>query len=244
MLKFFTAATLLTTLFFAPPAVSAELTPYETHYKVYRGGSEYGEAVRELKQNEAGRFELFTETEISLLFLSDRRRYWSIFAFEDGQVQTKFFEYRRTGTGKSRGFSAVFKPDEKQVVNAETGEPVTIPWGDDLIDEASMLEQLRYDLQTSDASEFNYRVIEGDAEEDHLKYARQQPETLKLPYGEVEAIKVVRVRENSSRETDYWFAPQLNYVLVKMQQREDGDEVATLLLSSAEIGSVETEAAN
>lgn len=236
MLKLLAGIALLVT----PLALqSAELTIYETHYKVHRGGSHYGDAVRSLKIDEDGRYQLYTETEISLLFLSDRRRYWSTFNFEDGEVQPHFFEYRRTGTGNNKRFAATFNADEQQVNNAENGEPVAIEWSDDLIDEASMLEQLRYDLQASDANEFNYRVIDEKGEEDHLKYARQDTVTLQLPYGEVEAIKVVRVRENSSRETDYWFAPQLDYVLVKMQQREDGDEVATLLLDTAEVGSPE-----
>ncbi|WP_051986257.1 DUF3108 domain-containing protein [Pseudidiomarina salinarum] len=240
MLKLLTGFALLLTPLVMPLVVqSAELKIYETHYMVHRGGSHYGEAVRALKIDEDGRYQLYTETEISLLFLSDRRRYWSTFTFDDGQVEPVFFEYRRSGTGKDKRFAATFDSDKQQVVNAANGEPVAIEWGDDLIDEASMLEQLRYDLQASDATEFNYRVIEGDAEEDHLKYARLQQETLKLPYGEIDAIKVVRVRENSSRETDYWFAPQLGYVLVKMQQREDGDEVATLLLDTAEVGSPE-----
>lgn len=93
-----------------------------------------------------------------------------------------------------------------------------------------MLEQLRYDLAHSKANEFSYQIIDDKGGNDQQHFRRVASETLTLPYGEVEALKVERVRKTKKRETIYWFAPELNYVLVKMQQRKEGDEVATLLL--------------
>ncbi|MCA1768321.1 MAG: DUF3108 domain-containing protein, partial [Idiomarina sp.] len=55
---------------------------------------------------------------------------------------------------------------------------------------------------------------------------------LSLPYGEVEAIKVERIRDNNRRQTFFWFAPELNYVMVKMQQFKEGEEQATMSLKS------------
>ena len=98
-----------------------------------------------------------------------------------------------------------------------------------------MLEQLRFDLQDLNRDEFRYTMIDEAGEIDQHVYQRGDTETLQLPYTAVAATKVLRIREQSTRETYYWFAPELNNVLVKMQQREDGDEVATLVLRKLQL---------
>lgn len=206
------------------------LTPYETRYEVTRGGSNYGEAVRTLKYEE-GRFKLYTETEISLLFLSDRRRFWSEFSLDDGNVTSHEFTYKRSGTGRNKGFSGSFDHDQQVVINKETDQPMSIDPSVYHMDEAASIEQLRLDVRGEEA-DYRYAVVDEKGQTDELVFKRVGEETLQLPYGEIKAIKVERIRENSRRETDYWFAPELDYVLVKMEQREDGDEVATLQLKT------------
>ncbi len=206
------------------------LTTYDARYEVQRGGSNYGEALRTLKQNADGLYQLENETEISFLFLSDVRRYDSTFAFADGQIEPQTFAFKRSGTGRNKGIRVRFEVDTQKVIEVEAEAPLPVTWHNNLMDEASMLEQLRYDLQHSDAKEFSYQVVDDKGANDAQKFRRLGSEQLQLPYGEVEAVKVERVRESKKRETMYWFAPELNYVLVKMQQRKEGDEVATLLL--------------
>ncbi|MBR9907887.1 MAG: DUF3108 domain-containing protein [Gammaproteobacteria bacterium] len=212
---------------------SAVLTPYEARYEVLRGGSNYGEAVRSLSVTD-GVYKLYTETEISLLFLSDRRRFWSEFVLENGRIQTQTFAYKRSGTGRDKGFSGIFDWQQKQLVNRNTTQPVAVNIVQYSMDEAANVEQLRLDVQNQAQTDFVYNVIDEKGQADELRFQRVGEEVLTLPYGEITAVKVARVRENSRRETDYWFAPELGYVLVKMAQREDGDEVATLQLSHIE----------
>lgn len=209
---------------------AAELTPYETRYDVLRGGSHYGEAVRKLTR-EGDSYSLYTETEISLLFLSDRRRFWSEFKFDGQQIQSTSFAYKRTGTGRNRGFSGLFDHQQDSITNTATGAVIAAKPSEFAMDEAASIEQLRFDLMAGTQELLTYAVLDEKGEGDQLTFKRGATETLSLPYGEVTAVKIERVRENSTRETDYWFAPELDYVLVKMAQRKDGDEVATLELS-------------
>ncbi|RZQ57142.1 DUF3108 domain-containing protein [Pseudidiomarina tainanensis] len=212
-------------------AVAADgLTPYETRYEVIRGGSNYGEAVRTLTFND-GRYNLYTETEISLLFLSDRRRFWSEFSLNDAQVMSHEFTYKRSGTGRNKDFSGYFDYDQKVIVDNDSKQAMVIDPNVYHMDEAASIEQLRLDIQGKDST-YRYAVLDEKGQADELVFKRVGEEMLTLPYGEINAIKVERVRENSRRETDYWFAPELDYVLVKMAQREDGDEVATLQLKT------------
>ena len=209
---------------------AAQLSPYETRYEVLRGGSNYGEAVRSLTQTDDG-YKLYTETEISLLFLSDRRRFWSEFVVQNGQIKTQLFTYKRSGTGRDKGFSGKFDWQQQQLINRDTQQAESADITAHSMDEAANVEQLRMDIQNAERSEFVYHVIDEKGQPDELKFRRVGEEVLNLPYGEVNAVKIERVREGSKRETDYWFAPELGFVLVKMAQREDGDEVATLQLS-------------
>ena len=57
-------------------------------------------------------------------------------------------------------------------------------------------------------------------------------EQLDLPYGTIEALKVEIERDSSSRVTYAWFAPDLNYQLVRLQQFKDGDEQGDLRLKA------------
>lgn len=202
---------------------------YEARYEVLRGGSNYGEAVRSLTF-EDGRYKLYTETEISLLFLSDRRRYWSEFSVSAGDIQSTLFSYKRTGTGSNKGFSGEFNWSTNQLIDVASQQPIAVDIQTYSMDEAASIEKLRLDIESSAATEFSYHVVDEKGQAEDLRFRRVGEEILRLPYGEVTAIKVERVRENSRRETDYWFAPELEYVLVKMAQRKDGDEVATLQL--------------
>ncbi|RUO72489.1 DUF3108 domain-containing protein [Pseudidiomarina sediminum] len=208
----------------------AALNNYHAIYEVQRGGSDYGEAMRKLESIGEGQYRLLNETQISFLFLSDVRRYDSRFAFAKGQVEPLEFHFKRSGTGRNKGIHVSFDSKTKQVKDAEADVALPVKWHEALMDEASMLEQLRYDLQHSEAKEFSYHLVDDKGEYDKQKFVRGEVETFTVPYGEVKGLRVERIRENSRRETTYWFAPEMNYVLVKMQQRKEGDEVATLLL--------------
>merc|ERR1711974_337832 len=55
-------------------------------------------------------------------------------------------------------------------------------------------------------------------------------EKLNLPYGQLDTIKVKLVRDSKTRETFAWFAPELDYNLVRLQQFKDGDEQGDIKL--------------
>ncbi|RUO78926.1 DUF3108 domain-containing protein [Idiomarina tyrosinivorans] len=208
------------------------LTPYSAKYDIRRGGDSYGDGVRELVRTEGGEWQLFTKTDISWFILSDTRELSGQFTTTAGHIQPIAFRYKRTGTGSDKSFAAEFRRERETVVNLDNGRNINVPWQDNLLDEASVVEQLRWDVAKGQ-TEFDYSVVNESGKPDEYRYARIGEETLSLPYGSVEAVKIKRVRDaGSSRETYYWFAPTLNYSLVKLQQIKEGDEQATLLLKS------------
>jgi len=88
------------------------------------------------------------------------------------------------------------------------------------------------DLVDREQAQFEYRLVDEKGQEDEQTFQVKDEVMLELPYGDVKALEVARIRENSDRETLYWFAPEHDYLLVKMTQIEEGDEVATLLLKT------------
>ena len=91
-----------------------------------------------------------------------------------------------------------------------------IPAGtlDKLASQLAMMLALR-----DGATEISFRI----ADDDKLKEYRFRVvgrETLELPAGTFDTIKVTKVRNNRKRETYIWCAPALNYLPVRIWQRE------------------------
>jgi len=241
------------------------LQPFDARYVVTRGGSEYGEANRTLKQESDNQYSMRMVTDISWLFLSDKRTLFSQFSLApeteaDGAATLRAhqFKYERKGTGSDKSFAADFDNEAEQVLAPDSGAPLAVEWTSGLIDEATALVQLQLDLAAFDAQrnrrgadtdansgetvQWRYQVIDEKGQRDELVFklvpapghedTQNYRHVLDLPYGKVEVLAVQRVRENSTRKTDYWFAPELGYNLVRMKQSKDGDETATLELSS------------
>lgn len=213
------------------------MKPYEANYVITRGDSEYGEGYRYLEVSPDNEWQLRTKSDISWFILSDTREARSVFIVDDenNRLEPREFIYMRTGTGSDKSFHGEFRADDKKVRNVDTGRMLDINWENALFDEANVIEQLRIDV-AGGAEQFKYRVVNEKGEEDEYRFrVMAESQVLSLPYGEVEAIKVGRIRDNNRRQTFFWFAPELNYVMVKMQQFKEGDEQATMSLKSLKI---------
>ena len=213
--------------------IEQSMKPYQADYVITRGDSEYGEGYRYLEVSPEDEWQLRTKSDISWFILSDTREARSVFIVdeENSRLEPREFIYVRTATGSDKSFHGEFKPNEKKVRNVDTGRMLGVNWEDALFDEANVTEQLRVDL-ASGAETFKYRLVDEKGQEDEYRFEVLTTEELSLPYGEVEAIKVGRIRDNNRRQTFLWFAPELNYVMVKMKQFKEGDEQATMSLKS------------
>ncbi|ASG65483.1 hypothetical protein CEW91_04745 [Idiomarina piscisalsi] len=221
----------------ATQGINDTMKPYEANYVITRGDSEYGEGYRYLEVSPDNEWQLRTKSDISWFILSDTREARSVFIVDDenNRLEPREFIYMRTGTGSDKSFHGEFRADDKKVRNVDTGRMLDINWENALFDEANVIEQLRIDV-AGGAEQFKYRVVNEKGEEDEYRFrVMAESQVLSLPYGEVEAIKVGRVRDNNRRQTFFWFAPELNYVMVKMQQFKEGDEQATMSLRSLDM---------
>jgi len=87
--------------------------------------------------------------------------------------------------------------------------------------------QLAIDLAAG-KKDVEYQVIRrGRVKSYHFKVT--QEENLTTNMGDIETIKVVRVREDKERYSEFWLAPSLNYLLVKLHQIDKGDDYNLIL---------------
>ncbi|WJG11137.1 DUF3108 domain-containing protein [Aliiglaciecola sp. LCG003] len=207
-------------------ASAAGLTEFEAQYKAYQYGRELGEATLKLESLGRQKYRLAYQSKISFFFLSDMRKEVSLFSFENDTITPFKYTYQRTGFGSDKDLLAEFnRQDNSILVNKEQ----KLTWHDEF---DNQLYRLDIQLQLSnDKTSFKYNLINSRGELRHYDMLVLDKEPLELPYGSIEGIKVKLMRENSKRETFAWFAPSLNYQLVRLQQFKDGEEQGDIQLA-------------
>ena len=81
--------------------------------------------------------------------------------------------------------------------------------------------QLQRDL-LNHCEDLDYQVIVRGKPRDYA-FKRNGEETITTPLGDLNTVVIKRVGDED-RETTLWFAPALNYTLVRLVQKEDGEE--------------------
>jgi hypothetical protein len=206
-------------------AETEQLTGFEAEYVVYRFGRSLGKAKLSLKADENNLYKLDYYSKVSAFFLSDVRSETSFFTYQNNKLNPNTYAYSRSGTGSNKSTKIQFDA-EKSAVTINQAQP--IEWLGQLDNQLYRLDvQLKL---ASGKQEFEYDIVNNRGELRHYELKVVGKEQLDLPFGMLEGIKVVILRNNSSRETIAWFSPQLNYQLVKLQQFKDGDEQGEIRL--------------
>jgi hypothetical protein len=201
-------------------------SPFEAEYTAFRFNRELGEASIKLRSIGNDMYQLQYHSKVSLFFLSDERHESSLFRVKDDHILPYKYSYQQTGTGSDKVFTAEFKPEQKLIIAS----------GDKQLDWDGHLDNQLYRLDfqrrlAEDNSSFNYKFINYRGQSKEMVLAVIGSELLELPYGKLETIKVKIIRKpNNRRETFIWFAPALNYQLVRLQQFKDGDEQGDIRL--------------
>jgi hypothetical protein len=147
-------------------------------------------------------------------------------------VRPDSYQYLRSG-GKERKEKLEFDWQAMTVSNHVEDDhwEMDIPAGtlDKLASQLAMMLALR-DGETDIA--FN---IADDGKLREYRFRVVGQETLTLPAGTFETVKITKLRDNKKRETFIWYAPALNYLPVRIWQREkDNAEYLSELESFSE----------
>jgi hypothetical protein len=218
------------------PASATEpspLQPFQADYQVLRNGKELGRATLTLREIGNGSWEFSNQTKgtkgmASLLGLDVVER--STFRWRDGLPEGMQYRYSQQAAIKSRERSTDFDWNTKQAVSRDGSNSSTAPLQGPAMDRNLVTLALMAKLKSGAAS-LDFPVVD----KDHVstqRYVTGAHETLSLPAGTIEAVRVDRQRDDNRRTTTSWFAPQRSWLPVQIEQIEKNGETVTMRLAA------------
>lgn len=214
-------ALLLSTLPFYSAA--SGLSPYKAEYNVLRKGKIHGSANRQLEISNNNTYVLRYSSNIEWMIFSDERTEESVFSFDGQLVQPLSYTMTREGTGPDKSYKIEFNKNEKSINHSEKKYPIPLTADSNWQDLLSYQTQLRLDVM-SGKTKVSYPIVGKEGDQKNYEFEVVGTETITLPIGNFETIKVRRVYDNDKRQVMVWFAPALDYMLVQLFKGKDGVE--------------------
>ncbi len=211
--------------------IAGELTEYQASYDILRKGKNHGEAVRELKKVGEETYQLTYHSNIEWMIFSDKREETSVFTFLDNKVTPHHYNMVRTGTGPDKDYKIDFDTQNKVVTSSTSEYPLKCEWTDEFQDAISYQVQVREGLKKGETY-FSFPLIDKKGNRRDYNFEVVGKEMISLPIGNVEAIKVKRLYDNDKRQALAWFAPEMDYMLVRMWKGEKGMEQFEVQMNS------------
>jgi len=198
---------------------------YRATYTLLHKSDPVGTAIRELTYLDGNKARYHYETDISWLIFSDKRSETAIVSVENNKVTPLRYAYFREGTGRDKSYQWMYNLPEKTATDLKTDKEITLDFPDGLLDKLSYHLQNRLDfIANPEQKRFIYPVISTRGTIKNYEYQYDGEEELILPFGLVKAIRLKREIIEKKRITYAWFAPELNYLLVKLYQVKAGSE--------------------
>ncbi|MFQ3187090.1 DUF3108 domain-containing protein [Marinomonas primoryensis] len=146
----------------------------------------------------------------------------STFQVKDHQIIPQKYEYKSTVLGKKRTATLTFDWDKNLVRNDVKDKPWNLAINPKTLDKLSIQLQVRQDLKLG-KNEFDYQIADGGYIK-NWRFERDQMETIKTKLGRLSAIKIIRTDNlDKGKKTSFWFVPKMDYLLVKLEHKEDGE---------------------
>lgn len=199
------------------------LTPFNATYKVSKGRLNLGSAKRQLSQIAENRFTFSYFSDLSFLILSDHRRETSELTVDQQVVTPLRYLFKREGTGSDKSTTLSF--NGSNIIDTENDTEINADSNIHWYDEISYQLQMKLDLAAG-KTEMKYYLIDHKKRDKLYHFKVVANETIEVPAGKIETVKLQRIRKNSDRLTEFWLAPDLGYLLVRIRQERDGSEVA------------------
>jgi hypothetical protein len=206
-------------------ANQSQLKPFIATYTLLHKKDEVGTAERKLIQLDNGHWQFSYHTDLEWLIFSDKRTETSTLAIKDGTATPLAYEYQREGTGKDKHKKWQFFPELKKAKNLLKNQENDLQWHDGLQDKLSYHLQNRLNLKNN-IKHYTYSVINrsGKVEVNRYQFEYAGEETLVLPFGVVKTVKLKREIPEKKKATYAWFAPELDFLMVKLYHQKGGLE--------------------
>ncbi|MGO2353428.1 MAG: DUF3108 domain-containing protein [Marinomonas foliarum] len=203
-----------------PPPIETFLKPYSAVYStVWKKGISLkveGKQTLIKQDNNSWKFTFTADSLIASLNES------SVFKVKDQQIVPTKYQYKSSALGKKRSATLTFDWENNLVRNDVKNKPWNLSISPGTLDKLSIQLQVRQDLKLG-KSDFDYQIADGG----YIKswsFKRDKMETVNTNLGRLSAIKIIRTDNlEKGKKTSFWFAPSLDYLLVKLEHQEDGE---------------------
>jgi len=207
------------------------ITPYTAEYKIYAHGIHVGDIHQDLKQHD----DIYVlsnsaqSTGVAALIKDRRVDERSSFHFNDEVIVPLSYSYKESDRDK-RNVSLDFNWPAKELASNKQKKLFTLPDGVEIFDKLSYQVALMRDLSMG-LTKFTYTAHDGKGYRDYELLVIED-EVLSVHGKKLNTKKVRLKRENSSRETTLWLAPEMDYIPVKLTHTERKGRVLTATLSN------------
>ena len=246
MLKSLPYVTLLAstlTLFSSTPFAQATdqtskvmVPAFNANYTILRSSKSVGKATRKLSYLDNGMAKYSYHTDIEWLIFSDTRDETSTVKLNDNKVTPRNYVFKREGTGRDKYYEWSYDTANGTATDEKKNKTKTIDFPDNIQDSLSYHLQHRLNLISKpEQKQFVYPVIKSSGSLKNYVYQYDGEEEIMLPYGLVKTVKFKREVVEKKRITYAWFAPELDYLLVKLYQIKGDVEQFEAQLESVDI---------
>lgn len=216
---------------FADPG--APVAPFHANYQVLRNGEAVGEATLSLRANGDGVWEFDSHTRgtsgmASLLGLDVAET--STFDWHDGHPQGLRYRYVQSAAIHSRTRDIDFDWKDATARVHDGNKQYRLSLQPNAIDRSLVTIALMADLQAHTPT-LAYLIVHKD-KVSRQQYVQSGRDTLDLPAGRIDAVRVEREGGSSKRQTTSWFAPSRGWLPVKIEQVGKHGETITLQLTA------------
>lgn len=206
------------------------ITSYTAHFEATVGGFKMGEIERRLRKNEDGLYQqtsLIYSTGLLSVFRPDRFEEHSYWRWKNDAPVPERYTYRFTGNKGVVYEQLDFDWDRMEVKSLREGKTTVLAIEEGVVDKLSYQIALVRDLRAGKKA-FFYKVADrGDIR--HIRYKVVGEEQLDTPWGKRQTIKVMRQTDTSERVTTLWFAPDLDYMVIKLVQDDGGTRMSATI---------------
>ena len=206
---------------------------FKATYAISRQAKELGEATRKLVYLDDGLAQYSYHTDLKWLIFSDTRTETSVIKLHGNKVTPISYEFIRKGTGRNKHYKWRYDIANNTAINEINPRTKTIEFPDNIQDPLSYHLQHRLNMISKPAQDlYVYPVIKTSGSIKNYVYQYDGEEELILPDGLIKTLKFKREVIEKKRITYIWFAPELDYLLVKLHQIKGGVEQFKATLKS------------
>lgn len=222
---------LAATVLFAAGAHAAT-SPYTARYELTRNGTQIGELVQQLTELDDGTLQFDSTTVprgLLATLLSATIEERSTLERHKDRLRPLRYHHRRRGVGAERRIDIVFEWPKMRVRNVIDGDPwtMTVPAG--TFDKHAVLLAVIEDLAGGTLQD-DYAIADGGMLK-RYRFVLDGRETVDTPAGRFETVIVRRRRDARTHGTDFWHAPQLGHLPVRIERTSGDGDLYRLLLT-------------